>query len=85
MAQYTLLFAATYGSSTYNLGEYNSATSTSTGAGGSAAAGGSSALANTGIAVAAIVALAATVLLVAMVVRVWKRKRSVSPLAESAE
>jgi hypothetical protein len=84
----TYTFASTYGSSTYNTGDYNGTnvtnTGTSTGAGsaggaGATATGGS--LSNTGVLVGLIVGVAAATLLVSMIVRIWRRpKQATQPV-----
>ena len=71
MSLYTINFASTYGSGTYDSSSYNGAT-TSTSSGSSSSAGGI--LTNTGFDIAAAVTLACALIFTALVIKFWKKK-----------
>jgi hypothetical protein len=78
-------FASTYGSSTYDNGNYNGTNLTSTGTRITTDGTGST-LTNTGVLVGLIVGVAAATLLIAMIVRIWRRpKQATVPVTDDDE
>jgi hypothetical protein len=78
-------FASTYGSGSYDVGNYNGTNVTTTGSGtGTSGTGSGSALSNTGVLVGMIVGVAAATLLIAMVVRIWRRPKR-APVTVSSD
>jgi hypothetical protein len=74
--------ASTYGAGNYNQNNYNGTNATSTGTAGTATNGG--ALSNTGILTGLIVGIAAATLLIAMIVRIWRRPKTIVAPQEAA-
>ena len=89
MKYYSLYFGQAYGEGNYGQCSYSDQTQCSTSAGGGTSSGGSSGtgsgsgagLTNTGIAVALIVTLACLIIFISLVVRIWRRKPTVQPVA----